>query len=150
MATTPQERLENDLKAAMKARERVRVATLRMLLTEVKNRRIELGEELSQGDFVALVKKAVKQRRDAAQQYREGQREELAAREEAEIELLEPYLPPEIDHETMRAAVKEYLAQEGLSGPQAMGQVMKAMMARFEGAADGKALSAIVREQLGS
>ena len=150
MSATPQQQLEDDLKTAMKARDRALVVTLRGLLTEVKNRRIELGTDLSERDFVTLVKRAVKQRREAAEQYRRGQREDLASKEEAEIVLLSPYLPRAVDESTMRAAVAEYLEQESLSGPQAMGQVMKAMVARFEGAADGRALSAIVRELLGS
>ena len=133
----------------MKARERDRVQTLRLLLTAVKNRRIELGEELNEREFLVLVRRAVKRGREAAEQYRAGQREDLAAKEEGEILQLESYLPPSIDEKTMREGAAEFIRAEGLSGPQALGQVMKAMVARFEGNADGKALSSVVRELLG-
>ncbi len=150
MSESPQLQLEGDLKAAMKARDRLLVDTLRMLLTAVKNRRIELGEEVSADDFVALVKKAVKQREEAAGQYRSGAREELAEKEEREIVLLAAYLPEQVGEAELRQAVTEFVTAEGLRGPAAMGQVMKAMIQRFGGAADGKMLSTIAREILTS
>jgi uncharacterized protein YqeY len=148
-ALSPQQRLEGDLKRAMKARDQERVQTLRMLLSAVKNRRIELGSELDESELLTLVKRAAKQRREAAEQFQQGGREELAAQEERELLILEEYLPAQIDEQTLRQAVTEYVAAEGLSGPRAMGQVMPVMIERFQGAADGKLLSRIVREALG-
>lgn len=150
MSTTPQARVESDLKTAMKAREPDRVQTLRLLLTAVKNRRIELGAELDEKDFVALVRKAIKQRQEAADQYRKGRREELAIKEEKEILVLEPYLPPTVDEATLRQAIEELVKRQELSGPKAMGAVMKAMMARFGASADGKEISRLAREILGA
>jgi uncharacterized protein YqeY len=149
MSDTPQARLEADLKEAMKARDKDRVSTLRMLLAMVKNRRIELGAELAEGELLSLVRKAIKQREDSAAQYRQGNRLELAQKEEAEIAILETYLPPPVDDSAVREEVRAYLRSSGLSGPKAMGAVMKEMSARFAGKVDGKTLSGIVREELG-
>lgn len=148
MSENPQARVEADLKEAMKARDTARTSTLRMLLASIKNRRIELGAELGEAELTSLVRKAIKQREDSVTQYRQGNRPELAQKEEAEIEILGAYLPPPVDDSAVRAEVRAYLASAGLSGPKAMGQVMKEMSARFAGKVDGKTLSGIVREAL--
>jgi hypothetical protein len=148
MSENPQTRLETDLKEAMKARDKERTSTLRMLLAMVKNRRIELGAEVGEAELVALVRKSIKQREDSATQYRQGNRPELAEKEEAEIAMLEAYLPPPVDDDTVRAEVRAYLKTSGHAGPKAMGAVMKEMSARFAGTVDGKKLSGIVREEL--
>lgn len=150
MSETPQDTLAADLKTAMKARQTDRVQTLRMLLTAVKNRRIELGRDLDDKDFAALVRKAIKQREEAAEQYRKGKREELAQKEESEIGFLEPYLPQAVDEAELRRAITELVQAEDLSGPKAMGTVMKAMMERYGAAADGREISRLAREILGA
>ncbi len=94
--STPRERIEADLKAAMKQRDTARLSTLRLLLTAVKNRGIELKGDVDDDEFTAIVRKQIKQRQDSIQQYREGGRDELAAKEEAEIGLLEAYMPEQI------------------------------------------------------
>ncbi|HUP23135.1 MAG TPA: GatB/YqeY domain-containing protein [Thermoanaerobaculia bacterium] len=148
MSESPQARLEADLKEAMKARDKDRTATLRMLLAMVKNRRIELGADIGEAELVALARKSIKQREDSATQYRQGNRPELAQKEEAEISILEAYLPPPVDETAVREEVRAYLRAAGLSGPKAMGAVMKEMSARYAGKVDGKTLSGIVREEL--
>lgn len=92
--TTPQQQIEQDLTAAMKAREKERVSTLRLLLTAIKNERIRLGEDVDEATFLHLVQKAIKQRQDSVEQYRQGNREDLATKEEREAEILAVYLPP--------------------------------------------------------
>lgn len=146
---TAKERIEADLKSAMKERDTARVATLRMLLAAVKNRAIETGEEVDDDELIALVRKQIKQREDSVRQYREGGREQLAAKEEQEIALLEPYMPEQVGDDEIRSAIEEYVAAEGLEGPRGMGPVMKAMMARFGASADGSTVSRIAREVLG-
>lgn len=146
--TTPQESLEADLKAAMKARDTARLATLRLLLAAVKNQRIALGRDVDDKEFASLVRKAVKQRHDAAAQYRQGHRPELAEKEESEIGHLEAYLPAQVDEGEIRQAVEDFIAREGLSGPQDMGKVMKAMIERFGGSADGATISRVAKERL--
>jgi uncharacterized protein YqeY len=146
--TTPQQRLESDLKAAMKAGEKERLSTLRMLLTEVKNERIRRGGEVDEATFAGLVRKAIKQREEAAEQYRRGQRPELADKEESEAGLLAAYLPAQADEATIRAAVAALVAERGLAGPAAMGTVMKEILAKLGAAADGATVSRIAREVL--
>lgn len=146
--TNPQQRIEADVKGAMKSGEKERLATLRMLLTEVKNERIRRGGEVDEPGFTGLVRKAIKQREEAADQYRKGNRPELAEKEEREAQVLAAYLPAQVDEGTIRAAVEQLVAERGLAGPAAMGVVMKETLARFGSAADGATVSRIARDVL--
>ena len=146
--TTPLDRVQADIKAAMKAREPERLSTLRMLLSALKNQQIASGESIDDDRFVAVVRTAIKQRKDAADQFRKGDRLELAEKEEAEIEILSPYLPTQASDDEIREAVRAHIEAEGLSGPKAMGMVMKAILAKFGATADGATVSRIAREVL--
>jgi uncharacterized protein YqeY len=146
--TTPQQRIEGDVKGAMKAGEKEKLSTLRLLLTEIKNERIRRGSEVDEAGFVSLVRKSIKQREDSVSQYRAGHREELAAKEEAEIKVLEGYLPAQVDEGQIRAAIEELVSSRGLSGPAGIGPVMKEMLARFGSSADGATINRIAREVL--
>lgn len=146
--TTPIESLQADLKSAMRNRDKARTATLRMLLTAAKNDQIASGAPLDDDGFLAVVKRGIKQRKDAAAQYREGGRDELAEQEEQEAALLADYLPVQASEEDLQAAIEAFVEQEGLSGPKAMGQVMKAMLAQFGAAADGGTISRLARDVL--
>jgi uncharacterized protein len=146
--TTPQQRIEGDVKSAMKAGEKERLSTLRLLLTEIKNERIRRGSDVDEAGFVSLVRKAIKQREDSVSQYRSGQREELAAKEEAEIKILAAYLPAQVDEGQIRTAIEELVAARGLSGPAAIGPIMKEMLARFGSSADGATINRLAREAL--
>ena len=147
--STPQQRIESDLKEAMKAKDKERLSTLRMLLSEVKNERIKRGDELDEEAFVAVVRRSVKQRQDSEDQYRKGGRAELADKEKAEAGILGAYLPRQASEDDVRAAIRELVAAEGLSGPKAMGPVMKAMLQRFGTSADGATINRLAREVLG-
>jgi hypothetical protein len=146
--TTPQQRIEAEVKTAMKSGEKERLSTLRMLLAEIKNERIRRGDEVDEAGFISLIRKAIKQREDSISQYRAGGREELAAREEAELKVLNAYLPAQVDEGQIRAAVEEIVAEKGLSGPAAMGPIMKGVIARFGASADGGTINRIAREVL--
>ncbi len=146
--TPPQQRIEAEVKAAMKAGEKEKLSTLRLLLTEIKNERIRRGSEVDEAGFVSLVRKSIKQREDSVSQYRAGNREELAAKEEAEIKVLAAYLPAQVDEGQIRAAVEELVASRSLAGPAAIGPIMKEMLARFGSSADGGAINRIAREVL--
>ena len=146
--TPPQQRIEADVKTAMKSGEKEKLSTLRMLLTEIKNERIRRGSEVDEAGFVSLVRKAIKQREEAASQYRNGGREELAAKEESEQKILSAYLPAQVDEGQIRAAIEEVVAAKGLSGPAAMGPIMKEVLARFGSSADGATINRIAREVL--
>jgi uncharacterized protein YqeY len=146
--TTPQQRIEADVKTAMKTGDKERLSTLRMLLTEIKNERIRRGSDVDDAGFVSLVRKAIKQREDSVSQYRAGHREELAAKEEAEAKMLAEYLPAQVDEGQIRAAIEALVAERGLSGPAAIGPVMKEMLARFGSSADGATINRLAREAL--
>jgi len=144
----PQQRLESDVKEAMKAGDKERLSTLRMLLSAVKNERIARGSEVDEAGFASLTRKAIKQREEAAEQYRKGGRPELAEKEEREGKLLTAYLPAQVDEAQLRAAIQALVAERGLAGNAAMGPIMKEMMARFGAAADGATISRLAREIL--
>ena len=146
--STPQERIEQEVRQALKAGDKERLATLRMLLNAIKNERIRAGEEVDEDGFLRLVRKGIKQRHESAEQYRRGDREELASREEREAEILAAYLPPAVGDDELAAAIRDYVSEMGLSGPQAIGVVMKEMMARFSGRADGGTLNRLARQIL--
>jgi uncharacterized protein YqeY len=145
---TPQQRIEADVKTAMKSGEKEKLSVLRMLLTEIKNERIRRGSDVDEAGFVSLVRKSMKQREDSISQYRSGGREELAAKEEAEMKVLSDYLPAQVDEGQVRAAIEELVAERGLAGPAAMGPIMKEMIARFGSSADGATINRLAREVL--
>jgi Uncharacterized conserved protein len=146
--TTPQQRIEADVKAAMKAGDKEKLATLRMLLTEIKNERIRKGSEVDEDGFVSLVRRAIKQREEAAAGFHKGQRAEMAAKEESEAAFLATFLPAQVDEAQIRAAVQEVVTSRGLSGPAAIGPIMKEMLARFGSSADGAVINRVAREVL--
>ena len=137
-------RLQQDLSQARKARDKARTLVLSTTLSEIRNKEIELGREATDEDVEAVVTKAIKQRRDAADQMRAGNREDLAQKEEAEAALLADYLPEQLDEAEVRAMIQEIVA----GGTTAMGQVMGQLMPRIRGRFDGKAANVLVREAL--
>jgi uncharacterized protein YqeY len=145
----PQEQILNDVKLALKAGDKERLGTLRLLLTEIKNEKIRSGSEVDDEGLVQLVRRGIKQREDSVQQYRAGGREELAAKEEREAAILAEYLPAQASEEAIRQAIEELVASEGLEGPRAIGVIMKAMIARFGSAADGRTINQLARQVLG-
>jgi uncharacterized protein len=147
--TAPQQRIEAGVKEALKAGDKERLQTLRLLLTEIKNERIRRGGEVDEAGFVALVRKAIKQREESVAQYRAGHREELAAKEEREAHILAAFLPAAADESDIRAAIATLIAERGLSGPAGIGPVMKEMLARFGTSADGATINRLARELLG-
>ncbi len=142
---TVAEQLRTDITAAMKAGDRERVGALRLVLSELQ-KSVKEGD----GDELAVLRRERKRRLDAAEQFQGGGREELAARESAEAELIAGYLPAELSDAEIDAFVAEAVAETGASSPKEMGQVMKAAMGRVAGRADGKRVSARVREALQS
>lgn len=148
MTTPPRARIEHDLRAALKAGEKQRLATLRLLLAEITNDEIRERSPLDETRFYAVVRRGIKQRRESAEQFRAGGRDEAAVREEEEAAILEEYLPRQVGEEELTAAVRELIAREGLEGPRAIGVVMRTMMERYAGRADGSVINRIARELL--
>lgn len=148
--STPQERLQDDIKTAMKAQDKERLAAQRMLLAAVKNEKIELGHELEDAEFHAVVRRQIKQRRDSIEQFRSGGRVEMAEKEERELAILEAYLPAQASEDAIKAAIVEVIAAEGLSGPKGLGPIMKAIKAKFGASADGGLVNRLAKEALGA
>jgi len=138
------QQVQADLTDARKARDKVRTDCLAMTLSEMRNREIEIGGELDDEGVVHVVTKAVKQRRDAATQMREGGREELARKEEAEAAILEAYLPEQLDDETVREIIRGIVD----GGADQMGPLMGQLMPKIRGRFDGKRAQELVRETL--
>jgi uncharacterized protein YqeY len=137
--------VKQDLATAMKAGEKDRVGALRLVLSELQKSAKE-----GTGDELAVLRRERKRRLEAATAFRDAGREELAAGEEAEARMIETYLPAQLDEDALRAIVAAAVAETAASSPKDMGAVMKAAMARAAGNADGKAVSALVREALGA
>jgi uncharacterized protein YqeY len=148
MSDSPKVRIGNDVKTAMKSGDKERLSTLRMLLSEVNNEEIRSGSEVDDAALPAIVRRSIKQRREAAEQFRKGGRPELAEKEEREIAVLEEYLPKQATEDEIRAVVGEIVAAKGLSGPAAIGVVMKEALARLGSSAEGAVVSRIARELL--
>lgn len=143
------ERIQADQKSALKAGEKERLSTLRLLSSDLKNRRIELGEDLTDEDAIEVLMKALKQRRESEEQYARGGRPELAAREAAEAEVIRGYLPAQISGEELDAMVDDAIAESGATSLKDMGAVMGRLMPKLKGRAEGAAVSARVKERLG-
>jgi len=142
------EQLKNDLKDAMKARDKIKVGVLRMLLADLHNRKIAGGQDLTDEQAVAALRTAVKQRQDAAEQFAAGGAQQRADAELAEIEVVEAYLPSLLGGDELAAAVDEAIAASGAASPADMGKVMGQLMKGYQGRVDGKAANALVRERL--
>jgi len=144
------ERINEDLKNAMKNKEADRLSTLRMVKTALKNREIEKMAPLEDGEAIKVLQTLVKQRRDSAEQYRQAGRLELAEREMAEIAMIEGYLPAAVDEATIARLVDETIAEVGATSAKEMGLVMKGVMAKLAGqTVDGKVVNQLVKARLG-
>lgn len=146
-------KIDLDIKEAMKAKDADRLGALRMLKSSLKYAVIEKGAAAESGladeDVIGVVRKRIKQCQDAADGFTKGGREEAAAKERAEIALLETYLPAAMSGEELSALVRAAIAETGATGKAQMGAVMKAVMARAAGRVEGKAVNAEVQKQLG-
>lgn len=135
---------------AMKAREQDRLGALRMAKAALMNREVEKGRALDESESQQVIASLIKQRKDSIEQFRKFGREELAKKEEAELHVLESYLPPPLDSADIERAVQEAIAETGATSPKDMGKVMKAVMPKFAGkTVDGKSVNEIVKRKLG-
>jgi hypothetical protein len=142
------ERLEQDLKEAMRAKDTLRVSVIRLLSALIKNREVEKRGKLSETEVLQAVAASCKLRREAIEEYRRVGREDLATKEEAELRILEGYLPPPLSPEELRRKVEEVVARVGASSLKDMGQVMATLMPEIAGRADGRFVSELVKEAL--
>jgi uncharacterized protein YqeY len=142
------ERLDEDLKSAMRAKDSLRMNTVRGLKSAVKYREIELMKPLDEAGILGVVATEIKRRRDSVEQYRAGNRPDLAEKEEAEIKILQELLPQQLTSAEVEAKVVEVIARVGAKGPKDMGAVMKALLPEVQGRADGKVVSELVKQRL--
>jgi uncharacterized protein YqeY len=142
------EQIRADLTESMKARTAERTSTLRMVQAALKNEQINVGHELSDEEALAVIRKGIKQRQDSVEQYTKGNRPELAAKEQSEIEILRSYMPPELSEAELESGVREIIASTGAQSKKDMGKVMKEATARYKGRADGKKIQEIVSRLL--
>ncbi len=142
------ERLDADLKAAMREKDAVKLSVVRLLKSAIKYREIELAKALDDAEIQVVIAGEIKRRRDAAEQYRAGNRTDLADREEAEIRVLQGWLPAQLSVDELRAKVDEVVRRLGATGPKEMGAVMKALLPEVQGRAEGKTVSELVKARL--
>ena len=142
------DQIDSDMKTAARAKDARRLGTLRMLKSQMKYREIEKAKPLDDSDVLAVISSMIKQRKDSAAQYSAGGRPELAENENAEITILEAYLPRQLTDAELAALVQESVAASGARGPKDMGAVMKALMPKIGGRAEGKRVSDAVKSAL--
>lgn len=144
-----QERIQADIADAMRAKEILKLGVLRMMKTAVKNKEIEKMKTLEEAEVLAVFNSLVKQRKDSIEQFRKGGREELAQKEEAEIKVIEQYLPALASEDDIRRAIEEAIHETGATSMKEMGKVMKATQIRLAGkTVDGARVSQMVKEKL--
>jgi len=145
------DRMNEDLKGAMRARDALRISVLRMTLSEVKNARIKKGkdETLTDDEVAQVLRSAVKKREEAVAEFRPAGRHDLADKEAAEAAILKDYLPETLEGEALNAAVEAAISESNAQSIKDLGKVIKALMAAHPGRVDGKAAQAAIRERLG-
>ncbi|HEX9427339.1 MAG TPA: GatB/YqeY domain-containing protein [Candidatus Polarisedimenticolia bacterium] len=142
------DRIKADLKEAMRRGDTVALSTLRMLVSQVQYARIELKRELAEEDYLTLLQRAVKTRRESIEHYDKGGRKDLADKERAEIAVVEKYLPAAMSPEETAAAIDALLRELGITDKKDMGRAMKEFMARHRGRVDGKSVNALIATRL--
>jgi hypothetical protein len=143
-----EEKLRSDLSDALRRGDKVRISTLRLVLAAIKNAEKARGAMPGDSDILGIIAKEVKQRQESIEAFRKGNREDLVAREKAEMEALQPYLPPQMSREEVVAAARAAIAEVGAKGPQDKGKVMPKLMTALMGKADGREINAVVTELL--
>ncbi|MCL5290308.1 MAG: GatB/YqeY domain-containing protein [Firmicutes bacterium] len=139
----------NDMKAAMKAKEKLKVDTIRMANAAIKNAEINGKKELTEVEVLDIIAREIKMRRDALEEYKKANRPEESAKIEEEIGILMAYMPEQLTEPEVRQVIQETITQTGAQGAKDMGKVMGALMPKVKGKADGKLVSNLVKELLG-
>jgi hypothetical protein len=144
------QRLDQAFKEAIKNQQPVAASTLRLLKSAIRYREVEVRRQLTEEELQACINTQAKQRREAIAEYTKANRPELAKQEEEELSVLLSFLPPQLNPEELAAEVSGVISELGATGPKDLGKVMKSVMARLAGRADGKVIQEIVRQRLGS
>ncbi len=144
------EKIQEQLKEAMKSRDKVKTRTLRMVIAALKNFEVEKMGEATDEEIIQIIQKEVKRRKEAIEEYKKAGREELAQSEREELEILMEYLPKQLTEDEIRSLALEVIKEVGASSLKDLGKVMKVIMPKVKGRADGKVVNRIVREILQS
>jgi len=144
------EQVDQDLKDAMRSRDKFRTQTLRSLKSAIKYAEIEASAELNDPDILAVIAKQAKQRRDSIAEFEKGGRADLVEKESGELNILESYLPAQLSEATIKEKAQAVIAELGVTDMKGMGQVMNRLMAELKGQADGKVVNQVVRQLLSS
>lgn len=143
------ELIKNDLNTSVKSGDKITRDVLRLLNSDIKNKEIELRKKLIDDEIIGVIKNSAKKRKDSIEQYRAGKREDLAVKEEKELKILRKYMPKQMNEKKISTLVKETIEELGASDVSDFGKVMKEVMQRAKGTADGEMVSGIVREEFG-
>jgi uncharacterized protein YqeY len=143
------DQLQADMKIAMKARDKLRLSTIRMILTDLKNEQIERRRELDEAEELAVLDRQARRRRESIKAYRDGGREDLADSEAAELEIIKEYLPKPLTAEEVESMVKAIIDEVGATSKRDFGKVMKTIMPKVKGRFPGKEVQPIVNRLLG-
>lgn len=150
------EKIKNDLRQALKAKDEARVSTLRFLLSATHNKEIALyrqlavqGKNLSDEEVIEVIRQQIKQRKESIEAFKTGKRDDLVKKEQGELEILNNYLPQKISEEELTKVVEEEILETGATGPGDFGKVMGGVMAKVKGQAEGQIVAKIVKEKLG-
>ncbi len=150
MEANLKQKLETDLKQAMRAKDNVRRSTIRLVMAAIKNAEIAQQTALDDPGILGVIAKEAKQRHESIEAFKQGNRPDLVAQEEAELAILQEYLPEAMTREEVIAEAKRVIAEVGAQGPRDKGKVMPQLIAKLKGRADGKEINAVVTELLGT
>lgn len=142
------DRLQDDMKAAMRAKDKDALSVIRMIRASIKNKEIERGSELSEAEITDVLSRELKQRNDSLHEFTKAGREDLAEKTRREIEILKRYLPEPLSEESLHRMVKETVRAVGANSKADMGKVMAVLMPKVKGRADGKLVNRLVQEEL--
>jgi len=144
------QKLTDDLKQALRDRDKVRLSVIRLVIAAINNAEIARQATLNDTDILGVIAKEIRQRQESIEAFRQGNRQDLVAQEEAEMAVLKEYLPPQLTREEIIAAARQVIEEVGAKGPGDKGKVMSKLIAQLKGKADGREINAIVTELLSS
>jgi uncharacterized protein YqeY len=150
VVTSLKERLTSDLRQAMKSGDTMRRNVIRLVMSAIRNAEIAKRGELEEPDVIGVIAKEARQREESIEAFKQGNRQDLVAQEEAELAILQDYLPQQAGREEIVAAAQQIIAEVGAEGPRDKGKVMPRLIAQFKGKADGREINDIVTELLSS
>ncbi len=141
-------RINQEMVLAAKAKDKIRLSAIRMIKTNIHNREIDLKRKMTEAEFLQLLSSMVKQRKDSIDQFKKGGREDLVEKEESELKVIQEFMPEQMSEEDITLEIDKALKEVGAAGIKDMGKVMKVLMSRLTGKADGKIVGEKVKERL--